>query len=63
MSKTKNIALILDKNVPNKFKKIKKKLKNYNLLFLLFMLMKKINLLKVNYYLKNYYLKILIDLI
>ena len=32
---TKNIALIIDRNVPIKFKKdLKKKLKSYNLLFL-----------------------------
>ena len=35
--KTKNIALIIDKKVPNKFRKsLKTKLKSYNLLFLPF---------------------------
>ena len=35
--KTKNVALIIDKNIPVKFKKeLKKKLKNYTLLFLSF---------------------------
>ena len=35
--KTKNVALIIDKNVPKKFKKaLKNKLKNYNLLILSF---------------------------
>ena len=37
MSQLKNIAFIIDKNVPIKFKTdLKKKLKNYNLLFLSF---------------------------
>ena len=35
--KTKNIALIIDKKVPNKFRRsLKTKLKSYNLLFLPF---------------------------
>ena len=50
---TKNIALIIDKNVPIKFKKeLKNKLKNYNLLFLLFEANEKNKSLnKVNYFL------------
>tara|TARA_Y100000591_G_scaffold281455_1_gene261244 strand:- start:232 stop:1344 length:1113 start_codon:yes stop_codon:yes gene_type:complete len=51
--KTKNVALIIDKNIPVKFKKeLKKKLKNYSLLFLSFEASEKnksIN--KVNYFL------------
>ena len=51
--KTKNVALIIDKNIPVKFKKeLKKKLKNYTLLFLSFEASEKnksIN--KVNYFL------------
>ena len=51
--KTKNIALIIDSNVPIKFKyKLKKKLKNYNLLFLIFNANEKNKSIKiVNYYL------------
>ena len=51
--KTKKIAIILDKNVPNKFLKlIKKKLKNYNLLILPFLANEKNKSLnKVNFYL------------
>ena len=53
--KTKNIAFIIDSNVPNKFKnKLKNKLKNYNLLFLSFTANernKSVNL--VNYYLNK----------
>ncbi len=54
-SKTKNIALIVDKNVPIKFKKsLKNKLKNYNLLFLSFSASEKGKSLKtVNYYLQK----------
>ena len=37
MSKAKNVAIIIDKKVPQKFKtKLKNKLKNYNLLILSF---------------------------
>ncbi len=51
--KAKNIAFIVDKNVPIKFKKnLKRKLKNYNLLFLSFSANEKNKSLnKVNYYL------------
>ena len=54
-SKTKNIALIVYKNVPIKFKKsLKNKLKNYNLLFLPFSASEKGKSLKiVNYYLQK----------
>ena len=54
-SKAKNIALIVDKNVPIKFKKnLKNKLKNYNLLFLSFSASEKSKSLKtVNYYLRK----------
>ena len=51
--KTKNIALIIDKNIPIKFKKnLKNKLKNYNLFFLPFFAHEKNKSMdKVNYYL------------
>ena len=51
---TKNIALVLDRNVPVKFKnELKKKLKNYKLLFLPFTANEKNKSLnKVNYFLK-----------
>jgi 3-dehydroquinate synthase len=54
-SETKNIALIIDKQVPVKFKKnLKNKLKNYNLLFLPFSASEKNKSLKiVNYYLRK----------
>ncbi len=56
--KAKNIALIIDKNVPKKFKKfLKQKLKNYNLLFLTFAANEKNKSLKT----VNYYLNILIS--
>ena len=56
--KAKKIALIIDKNVPAKFKKILKKiLKNYNLLFLSFDASEKNKSIKV----VNYYLKILLS--
>ena len=43
--KTRKIALIIDKKVPQKFKKkLKIQLKNYNLFFLPLKLMKKISL-------------------
>tara|TARA_E500000178_G_scaffold334216_1_gene369889 strand:- start:604 stop:1716 length:1113 start_codon:yes stop_codon:yes gene_type:complete len=50
---TKNIALIIDKNIPLKFKKeLRKKLKNYKLLFLFFEANEKNkSLKKVNYFL------------
>ena len=45
MSKNKNIAIILDDNVPGKFKnKLRNLLKNYKILFLSFMLVKEISL-------------------
>ena len=52
--KTNNIALIIDKNVPIKFKKaLKNKLKNYNLLILSFSPSEKNkSLSKINYFLK-----------
>ena len=52
--KSKNIAVIVDKNVPIKFKTdLKKKLKNYNLLFLSFSANEKNkSFISVNYYLK-----------
>ena len=52
--KTKNVALIIDKNVPKKFKKaLKNKLKNYNLLILAFSPSEKNkSLSKINYFLK-----------
>ena len=44
--KSRNIALIIDKNIPKKFRnKLKDLLKNYNLLIFFLMPMKKINLL------------------
>ena len=51
--KTKNVALIIDKNIPVKFKKeLKKKLKNYSLLFLSFEASEKNKSIdKVNYFL------------
>ena len=56
--KTKNIALICDKNVPIKFKKnIKKKLKNYNVLFLAF----KANEKNKSIHIVNYFLNILLS--
>ena len=57
--KTKNIALIIDSNVPIKFKyKLKKKLKNYNLLFLIFNANEKNKSIKiVNYYLDKLFSK------
>jgi 3-dehydroquinate synthase/shikimate kinase/3-dehydroquinate synthase len=53
--KTKNIAFIIDSNVPNKFKnKLKNKLKNYNLLFLSFTANEKNKSVSlVNYYLNK----------
>ncbi len=53
--KSKNIALIIDNNVPKKFKHIlKKKLKNYNLLFLSFNANEKNKSMSVvNYYLSK----------
>ncbi len=52
--KTKNIALIIDKNIPTRFKKIfEKKLKNYKILFLVFNANEKNKSTKtVNYFLK-----------
>ena len=52
--KAKNIALIIDKNIPTQFKKIlQKKLKNYKILFLIFNANEKNKSTKtVNYYLK-----------
>ena len=63
--KTKKIALIVDNNVPKKFKNtLKRKLKGYNLLFLPFVSNEKNKSLnKVNYYLDISYLKILTALI
>ena len=56
--KTKKIALIVDSNVPNKFKyELKLKLKNYNLLFLSFKASEKNKSINVI----NYYLKILLS--
>jgi len=56
--KSKNIALIIDKNVPNKFKTdLKKKLKNYNLLLLSFSANEK----NKSFNSVNYYLKILLS--
>jgi 3-dehydroquinate synthase len=56
--KAKNIAFIIDKNVPIKFKiDLKKKLKNYNLLFLSFVANEKNKSLDM----VNYYLKILLS--
>jgi len=54
-SKTKNIALIIDNNVPKKFKKfLKKKLKNYNLLHLHFNANEKNkSMKKVNFFLNK----------
>ena len=55
--KTKNIALIIDKKVPLKFKKtLKNKLKNYNLLFLSFSASEKNKSLNI----VNYFLKVLL---
>ena len=55
--KSKNIAFIIDKNVPIKFKKnLKKKLKNYKLLFLSFSANEK----NKSFNSVNYYLKILL---
>jgi 3-dehydroquinate synthase len=52
---TKKIALIIDSNVPNKFRyELKRKLKNYNLLFLSFKSNEKNKSIKVvNYYLNK----------
>ena len=52
--KAKNIALIIDKNIPTRFKKIfEKKLKNYKILFLVFNANEKNKSTKtVNYFLK-----------
>ena len=52
--KTKKIALIIDKKIPQKFKKnLKKKLKGYNLLFLPFAANEKNkSITTINYYLK-----------
>ena len=56
--KSKNIALIIDKNVPIKFKtELKKKLKNYNLLLLSFSANEK----NKSFNSVNYYLKILLS--
>jgi 3-dehydroquinate synthase len=57
--KTKNIALIIDKNVPLIFKKLlKKKLKNYNLFFFIINANEKSKSLKtVNLYLSKLFLK------
>ena len=56
--KTKNIALVYDRNVPVKFKKnIKKKLKNYNILFLVF----KANEKNKSIPIVNYFLNILLS--
>ena len=56
--KTKNIALIIDKNVPLNLKKIlKKKLKNYNLFFSSFNANEKNKSLNI----VNYYLNILLS--
>jgi len=56
--KSKNIAFIIDKNVPIKFKiNLKKKLKNYNLLFLSFSANEK----NKSFNSVNYYLKILLS--
>ena len=56
--KSKNIAFIIDKNVPTKFKTcLKKKLKNYNLLFLSFTANEK----NKSFNSVNYYLKILLS--
>ena len=53
--KARNIAFIMDKNVPRKFKtELKKNLKNYNLLFLPFSANEKNkSITTVNYYLKQ----------
>ena len=56
--KSKNIAFIIDKNIPIKFKtSLKKKLKNYNLLFLSFTANEK----NKSFNSVNYYLKILLS--
>ncbi len=56
--KTKKIALIIDRNIPVKFKKdLKKKLKNYNLLFLPFVANEKNKSLHTI----NFFLKILLN--
>ncbi len=56
--KTKKIALIIDRNIPVKFKKdLKKKLKNYNLLFLPFVANEKNKSLQTI----NFFLKILLN--
>ena len=53
--KTKNIALIVDKKIPTKFKKnLKKKLRNFNLLFLPFVANEKNKSMKIiNFYLNE----------
>tara|TARA_A100001015_G_scaffold159713_1_gene177419 strand:+ start:2238 stop:3344 length:1107 start_codon:yes stop_codon:yes gene_type:complete len=57
-SNTKNIALIVDKNIPIKFKKdFQKKLKKYNLTFLPFFASEK----NKSFEIVNYYLKILLS--
>ena len=56
--KTKRIAFVMDSNIPKKFKtNLKKKLKNYNLLFLSFSASEKNKSLKI----VNYYLNILLS--
>ena len=56
--KAKNVALILDKKIPSKFKKVlKNKLKNYNLLILPFTANEK----NKSIYIVNHYLKILLS--
>ena len=55
--KTKNIALIIDNKVPNKFKvKLKQKLKNFNVIILPFAASEKNKSMKtINHFLKNCY--------
>ena len=57
--KTKKIAIILDKNVPIKFKKeLNKKLKNYSLLFIPFAASEKNKSMKIiNFYLNELLIK------
>ena len=55
---TKNIALVIDKNIPHKFtKELKKKLKNYNLLILPFKASEKNKSINI----ANYFLNILLS--
>ena len=55
---TKNIALVIDKNIPHKFtKELKKKLKNYNLLILSFKASEKNKSINI----ANYFLNILLS--